>query len=489
LTLTLLGNEDGPFCLDGSQPGYYQRVTKTSENKGKWVIYFSGGGMCLSNEDCHRRATAGNVARHKGESSGGSTGWPKHFEPVTGGVEPMLLRGADMNPDFHSWNHAHFPYCSGDEWLGQAAKKTNPWAELDAAGASDDMRPWGWVDTDRTQLEDTDHEFWFQGHLILEALIKAWTADNAKVTEVVLVGSSSGGLAVYFAADYVKSVLPDARVVAVPTAGWFGAMTDKDDYTNVVGLNPAPLAAPASSKDAWVLHVNTYVPPAVTACKKRNPDKSDHWCWTIRHLYEYMATDLFVADSITDVHKYMQGCTMNCSFGVWGTYGTDLFRFQKAATQAIADSLSEELKKKPNDGHFIISCFTHAIDYSDSPAASHQKLLAERIANTTLQEALHNWYFNASGETRLFDRTALDQTDVLEGESCGRKAADAVTKTRQRGHRDEDADEDAEDLYIARALQKLRQNTTPMPLARVQYIVMSNSFICSFDFSSFILLI
>ena len=107
-------------CLDGSPPAYYlsKRVDRSVRMKRctsdgvehscgeTWIIMLSGGGTCVNDEDCARRAATG---------LGTSKLVPRthHF---TTGIQSVLKN----NEAFNTANMVNIAYCSGDSWLGRS---------------------------------------------------------------------------------------------------------------------------------------------------------------------------------------------------------------------------------------------------------------------------------------------------------------------------------------------------------------------------------
>jgi len=406
--LTLL-YKSGPKCLDGSQPGWFERRTGSSKNQGKWIVVMGGGAMCQTREECHARVS-GDDERGLGGSGNWETRAPEQL--VVGStcegqqlknVLPMTCLDEKSNPDFHDWNHAVFPYCSGDGWLGQAKEQIDPWGAVDGP---DDMRPWGGLFHDEGfdggHAGDEHQKYWFQGHLILRQLIKAWSGAGAKATEVIVIGSSSGGSAVHYHADYFKEALPQARVSGLAMAGWFGVLDENDAWSVVVdGKKPRKKVEPRK-KDGWIMHTNPYVPPPVAACDN-DLGVGLHDCYKVALMHPYSKADMFVVDSFNDPFKFVQGYDAHPeraspTYPAWGESGSDFGIYQDAAAAKIKQSFSWEAQgAKPNDGFFVTSCFTHSVTITDMVDR------AVRVNGMTAQEAFRRWYFNESGETRLID--------------------------------------------------------------------------------------
>jgi len=440
--LTLLNNESGPLCLDGSQPGWFERRTGNSKNQGKWIVVMEGASMCHKRALCHERVSGDDEQQR---SLGGSGNWetrrtahPYEY-PIVGSCEerndinvlPMICPDEKSNPDFHDWNHAVFPYCSGDAWLGQAEEQIDPWGEVDGP---DDMRPWGGLFHDDGfdgGGGDEHQKYWFQGHLILRQLIEAWSGAGANATEVIVTGSSSGGSAVHYHADYFKEALPQARVSGLAMAGWFGVLDENDAWSVVVdGKKPRKKV---NGSDGWIMHTNPYVPSPVAACANDLGARMDagseyrlHDCYQVALMHPYSKADMFVVDSFNDPFKFVQGFVQDPQGFVqgpqgfvqdpqagpggwtWGESGSDFGIYQDAAAAKIKQSISSTLAAKPNDGFFVTSCFTHSLDITDMAVRT------VRVNGTTVQEAFRRWYFNESGETRL-----IDASNDPHKEECG----------------------------------------------------------------------
>ena len=116
-------------CLDGSPPAYYlsKRIDRSVRRKRctsdgvehscgeTWIIMLSGGGTCVNDEDCTRRAATG---------LGSSKLVPRTYHFSTG-IQSVLK----SNEAFNTANMVNIAYCSGDSWLGRSS-------EPDASGVT-----------------------------------------------------------------------------------------------------------------------------------------------------------------------------------------------------------------------------------------------------------------------------------------------------------------------------------------------------------------
>ena len=197
--LVFLPASTGALCLDGSPYGYYLSLASPSDpGRDKWVISIQGGGWCGDEGDC--------LGRSKG-ALGSSTGWsPNGGCYPGGGWDPGLVAGG---------NCAYLPYCDGASFSGY---REDPWpvppADIDQEAEKAEVAEAAEVDL-----------LHFRGarnlNATLDSLFSTPTFVNA--TELLVVGTSAGGLSTLLHLDYiagrVKSVAPRAKVKGVSDAG------------------------------------------------------------------------------------------------------------------------------------------------------------------------------------------------------------------------------------------------------------------------------
>jgi hypothetical protein len=181
----------GSRCLDGSQPGYYLSKGHSDGIK-KWHIHHMGGGWCWDLKDCYERS----------KTSLGSTNiwWPKSEYDISG-WGGYLSRDYKINPLMWNWNHVFLIYCDGGSFSGNNMTKTfYNGTELFFRGFRNLMN--FKLDLDRK-------------HLFYQA------------TDVVISGSSAGGLATYIHLDWWRSEIKDngyrtgSKVIGLPDSGFF----------------------------------------------------------------------------------------------------------------------------------------------------------------------------------------------------------------------------------------------------------------------------
>jgi hypothetical protein len=162
-------NIDGAMCRDGSPVGIYVRYGTVS----KLMIYLEGGGACMSPHFCdHNPPNMNQVfpgGSLNGESFSGSLVTQSGLQaPYTDGI----FDNTNASNPFQNWSQVYIPYCTGDAHFG-----TNPSAQL-----PDGINP---------LQTDTWH---FVGYLNMQKFIGRLVPTFPGVDQVVLTGSSAGGL-------------------------------------------------------------------------------------------------------------------------------------------------------------------------------------------------------------------------------------------------------------------------------------------------------
>lgn len=208
----------GARCLDGSPPGFYIRRSLSPAAATRWKIHLAGGGWCTNGPDCLGRSRS---------LIGGSGKWPpwlsELFFPGFGEAAAFSgLMDANTTNPFGSWNFAWFCYCDGSSWLADVSSPV-------AVG---------------------NETIYLRGRAILDALLAELEVREhmlSTATEVLLSGTSAGGLAAFLHGSYVRSRLaaPGARLVSVPDAGYFM------DHAAMGGRGHAWLASLRTATAFW----------------------------------------------------------------------------------------------------------------------------------------------------------------------------------------------------------------------------------------------
>jgi hypothetical protein len=148
----------------------------------RWVVMLEGGGWCSTWEECVER---------KSSVKGTSRFWR--------GDVPRHVLFASRH--FQGFNFVLLKYCDGGSFLGTAGKVTR--------GA------------------DT---LYFEGHAIVHELLRHLQSlfGLGRATDVLVTGSSAGGLGAVALTDSIRSFFPrNARYKCAPLAGVFPAWVKK----------------------------------------------------------------------------------------------------------------------------------------------------------------------------------------------------------------------------------------------------------------------
>lgn len=185
-----LSKADHPqaLCNDGS-PAYYVLRPGFGGGARRWHVYLEGGGSCGGGAECLERSLDRPDLMSSDQVDDGEV----ITEPYRG------IKSADPleNPDFYDANLVQIHYCSSDQWTG------------DMAATPD--RPLG----------DISH-WHFRGRAIVTAVFEELAQQGlASAQEVLLSGSSAGGMGVANTADDLRARLPAAmRMLALQDAGF-----------------------------------------------------------------------------------------------------------------------------------------------------------------------------------------------------------------------------------------------------------------------------
>mmetsp|Transcript_148035 Transcript_148035/g.260947 ORF Transcript_148035/g.260947 Transcript_148035/m.260947 type:complete len:427 (-) Transcript_148035:60-1340(-) len=208
----------GARCLDGSpQRIWLQRSQSASAaNRSKWYFHFMGGGWCRSEPECIQRAYDPKQC-YRGSSSLDCFNANDDLEPGKTFNETMdfrnvpcingarwggglLMNTPETNPLTHDWNKVEIVYCDGGSYAGNQGEVSRV-----SYGGRDDL------------------PLYYRGQRNLDATIDYLVKHEGlgDATHFLVSGDSAGGLATIWHADYFRTLLPKASVLAVPDSGFF----------------------------------------------------------------------------------------------------------------------------------------------------------------------------------------------------------------------------------------------------------------------------
>lgn len=341
----------GAACLDGTPPGYYYRLGDPS----RWKIHLRGGGWCFSAADCANRAKS---------DLGSSLYFLPNFDS-TPNIAMGFMDDAAENA-FGNWSFAFMQYCDGSSWT---SGRVAPLAVNDG-----------------TQL-------YFRGSANIAAVVADLEATFGFVSsaqEVVLSGTSAGGLATILTADRWQALLrPTTRFAAIVDSGFF---LDYPDFATGQPLFAQHFAA-AVSPELWNATAGT-----VQACVAAVAP-ADAWkCFFPEVAFAYTApsTRLLLVQSMVDQWSVDNILSLPCtpttaSTAAAGesratTYSpprdaaaaactpaelTALSAYANATQSRVLDALNDKAARArasgylATDGAYLTSCFQHGATCSD----------------------------------------------------------------------------------------------------------------------------
>ena len=249
-----LTNNEAALCNDFTRAGFFHR--KPSSGDQKWVVFLESGALCYSNETCNRRYFQsylrerysterqnifGNFDTELAWNETGATG-----QPLTQVVNPLMtsticfksedrhiidanefgVDGKDMlssdcreNPAFCEHGHVLVPYCSSDLWLGNEDATSRDYPSLLQ------QEPCDCLDQSCFRYNPTSEglQFTFRGQTIFRSVLQTLDTmyDLQSSSEIVLVGSSAGGLGVLNSAKWVRNQFPNVTIKVVIDSSWF----------------------------------------------------------------------------------------------------------------------------------------------------------------------------------------------------------------------------------------------------------------------------
>ena len=131
----------------------------------------------------------------------------------------ILSKDRTENPTFYDHGHVLIPYCSSDVWLGSENSSTRQYSSLLK------KEPCNCFDQDCFRYNPTsdDLQFTFRGQTILRSVFQ--TLDRMynlqAASEIVLVGSSAGGVGVLNSAKWVREEYQNVSIKIITDSSWF----------------------------------------------------------------------------------------------------------------------------------------------------------------------------------------------------------------------------------------------------------------------------
>ena len=412
----------GAVCLDGSPAGFYYGRAFGPTFQKSWVLYFEGGGWCVSAEDCALRARS---------SRGSSRTWP-----VNGTTFGQLLNKCCYCTPFCRFHRVMIKSCDGHSFAGDAVippPSTSPIRRLSRASRHD--RPkldQGSADALSGLSTQALLPLHSAGRAILRATMDVLTRELGLVdaADVLVIGCSAGGLAALLHAESIRTALLAAggrprRFKVASLAGLFFP-----DQGGPASVGPASSPFVAQMARAAALGRMTFSP----TCVSRWP-RGEAWrCLLSTEPVKALPSDLpaFVIQSRLDLwqtscvltaapSRFSElACAQSASQGgEWtkclagfkplsyslGGKGQSactqrqwarLREFENANDRAIAQATS--VLRRPGWGSWVHSCHDHCPGCDMLLHAGARPATGWRSANDSvnMREALFKWFWDCA---------------------------------------------------------------------------------------------
>ena len=321
-------------CIDGSPGAFYLGPAPSPSSNTRWVGHLQGGGWCTSLDDCAARAFT-----HYGSSSKWTRAGecPDEANPACWGDSPSGLPdglaslNASVSPIFAGAQHVVFPYCDGASFSGSLLAPVPYNATL------------------------TLH---FRGRYILDAILRTLLDRHnlRSATEVLLKGCSAGGMAVYNQADHIGAVLraesaPGLRFAAAPGAGMF------------LDRNAFQQNASFSSYLMWAARAqNVTVNEACAAAQSADPLR----CFLAPVVFPYVATPLFISNSLTDSCALEFLMELGCDGRIAGNCSAAQLEYVSQYRAAMLEVVMPVVQRRRGGagahGAYLQACWTHIVE-------------------------------------------------------------------------------------------------------------------------------
>lgn len=311
----------GASCLDGTPFAYY--VRKAPDLTDKWIIFLQGGGLCIEPFDCRNRQTS-----YQGSSSE-NYGWGYNYTIVTDGAQDMLSDDPELNPSFYNYNHVFMPYCTGDTWSGQRY----------------------------TPLSD-NNQFYFAGHGNVNATVAHLkvTQGLSTATDVLLSGSSAGGIGSFHNADYFYehyfSSAVNVKTAPISGAYFPGPVVFYPEY--LLGVD-TPVNSLASKYLSWWFQT-----ALDESCMAALGPEDAYQCWDYSVSYDHISAPLFIAENRFDSNQ-IEDVLLCLTCGSENTSYTNGFieQFGDTMSTGLLSTVLGDVGLAKGDGLFSPSCYDH----------------------------------------------------------------------------------------------------------------------------------
>ena len=178
----------GTPCLDGSPAGFYHTPAYGAVFKRSWIVYFEGGGWCVSAEDCALRATTTRGSSSRWAGNGTNFG--------------HLLNKCCFVTPFCRFHRVMLKSCDGHSFAGGAVIASPSSSSSPASAATPRLASSSSFAAPPPQLHSS-------GRAIVRATVQALLARFGlrDAADVLVAGCSAGGLAALLHAEGIRAAM------------------------------------------------------------------------------------------------------------------------------------------------------------------------------------------------------------------------------------------------------------------------------------------
>lgn len=371
-------------CLDGSPAGFWFSEG-SGEGKDKYVIHHMGGGWCSSVDDCIRRSKQ----KTEGDSValGSSDDWKAHvtceakspftdkdiedmdqFDKKTtekgslpcyydGGQSGLLSYNSIENPLAYNWNKVYVPYCDGASFSGDVEKPVGS--------------------------NKTKGEVYFRGKAILNAVYDTLLSPRynmGNADDIILSGSSAGGLAVILHADTIADKIHKhngntPNIAGIPDAAFFmdvpstegeNRMVEKQGFKDLYNFQNI-----GEASDGALKRCHSYFESKGTPYK----------CLLPQYLLSFVKTPMFFTQSYADAYQFPNVMALSCGETSCNSKAISYVNKFRHAMMHYLDSSAPK-----SSGYWVTGCQVHTM-------VDHSKWFAEgTVDGMEMRYAVYGWY-------------------------------------------------------------------------------------------------
>ncbi|BFZ25154.1 hypothetical protein BsWGS_28193 [Bradybaena similaris] len=320
----------GAYCLDGSPPAYYYRLSP-AESVNFWIVYVPSGAWCVSVEDCYERSLT---------IRGSSRVAPKALS-----YDGILSKDCNKNPDFCLWNVLVLLYCDGGSFLGNVSDV----------------------------LYHESQPVYLRGALVFDTLMEYVVANTGlgDAEQVVLAGSSAGGTAALIHADRLRSRLPQS----VKT---LHVLVDGAMFVDVPSIDGEHMMAD-TFQSVYKLHSLKFS-ASIRECTQVQKVEDEWKCLFPEVYHPFVFTPLFFINSVYD--RWQRRFELNISCNAFAC-PSDHIRYVHNLKDAVL-GLAKKITRSRKNGVFLTMCPLHVL-------LVKQCFSDPDLGNPTLQSSVASW--------------------------------------------------------------------------------------------------